>query len=128
MSLDGFIAGPNGEADWIIMDPEIDFKAIWGQFETLVMGRRPFRPVYRRMPFAPDLAVLAWAAAENRVFVTNDRNTMVGFAHQPAAAGEPGYNPLDGRSSHPTVLIDCVEGGASVSFLAPLARDKAAAF
>jgi hypothetical protein len=27
MSLDGFIAGPNGEADWIIMDPEIDFKA-----------------------------------------------------------------------------------------------------
>src|SRR5215813_9171691 len=24
MSLDGFIAGPSGEADWIIMDPEID--------------------------------------------------------------------------------------------------------
>jgi hypothetical protein len=26
------------------------------------------------------------------------------------------------------VLIDCVEGGASVSFMAPLPRDKAAAF
>jgi GNAT superfamily N-acetyltransferase len=26
------------------------------------------------------------------------------------------------------VLIDCVEGGASVSFMAPLARDKAVAF
>jgi GNAT superfamily N-acetyltransferase len=26
------------------------------------------------------------------------------------------------------VLIDCVEGGASVSFMAPLARDKAEAF
>jgi dihydrofolate reductase len=42
MSLDGFIAGPSGEADWIIMDPEIDFKALWGQFDTLVIGRRTF--------------------------------------------------------------------------------------
>jgi hypothetical protein len=25
MSLDGYIANPNEEADWIIMDPEIDF-------------------------------------------------------------------------------------------------------
>jgi dihydrofolate reductase len=39
MSLDGFIAGPNGEADWIIMDPEIDFRAIYRQFDAMVMGR-----------------------------------------------------------------------------------------
>src|SRR5262249_49268727 len=47
MSLDGFIAGPSGEADWIIMDPEgeIDFKAYWSQFDTLVMGRRTFEVV-----------------------------------------------------------------------------------
>lgn len=37
----------------------------------------------------PDTAVLAWAAAENRVLVTNDRNTMGGFAYQRVAAGEP---------------------------------------
>ena len=37
----------------------------------------------------PDPAVLAWAATENRVLITNDRNTMVGFAYQRAAAGEP---------------------------------------
>ena len=30
----------------------------------------------------PDPAVLAWAAAENRILITNDRNTMVGFAYQ----------------------------------------------
>jgi hypothetical protein len=33
----------------------------------------------------PDPEVLAWAAAENRVLITNDRNTMVGFAYQRAA-------------------------------------------
>lgn len=37
---------------------------------------------------ASDLAVLSWAAAENRILITNDRNTMVGFANQRIAAGE----------------------------------------
>ena len=42
VSLDGFIAGPNGEYDWIIMDPSIDFEGFFKQFDTLVMGRRTF--------------------------------------------------------------------------------------
>jgi dihydrofolate reductase len=42
MSLDGYIAGPNGEADWIIMDPDIDFTALFDQFDTFLMGRRTF--------------------------------------------------------------------------------------
>jgi predicted nuclease of predicted toxin-antitoxin system len=37
----------------------------------------------------PDREVLAWAAAENRILVTNDRNTIVGFAYQRVAAREP---------------------------------------
>ncbi|RPJ60280.1 MAG: dihydrofolate reductase [Acidobacteria bacterium] len=41
-SLDGYIAGPKGEADWIIMDPEIDFAALFNEFDTIVMGRRTF--------------------------------------------------------------------------------------
>ena len=45
MSLDGFIAGPNGEADWILMDPEIDFTFYWSRFDTLVMGRRTYEVV-----------------------------------------------------------------------------------
>lgn len=36
----------------------------------------------------PDVEVLTWAAAEGRVLLTNDRNTMVGSAYQRAAAGE----------------------------------------
>jgi hypothetical protein len=37
----------------------------------------------------PDSELLAWAAAENRVLITNDRNTMVGLAYRRVAAGEP---------------------------------------
>jgi len=42
MSLDGYIAGPQGEADWILMDPEIDFAALFAQFDTFLLGRRTF--------------------------------------------------------------------------------------
>jgi dihydrofolate reductase len=41
-SLDGYIAGPRGEADWIVMDPDIDFAALFAEFDTLLMGRRTF--------------------------------------------------------------------------------------
>jgi dihydrofolate reductase len=39
MSLDGYIAGPGGEYDWIVHDPDIDFAEIFSRFDTLVMGR-----------------------------------------------------------------------------------------
>jgi dihydrofolate reductase len=42
MSLDGYIAGPEGEADWILMDPDIDFNALFADFDTLLIGRRSF--------------------------------------------------------------------------------------
>jgi dihydrofolate reductase len=41
-SLDGYIAGPNGEFDWIVVDPEIDFAALYARFSGLVMGRRSY--------------------------------------------------------------------------------------
>ena len=45
MSLDGFIAGPKGEADWITMDPDIDFSEMFNQFDTVLVGRRTFEPM-----------------------------------------------------------------------------------
>jgi len=42
VSLDGFIAGPNGEYDWIVMDPSIDFAALYNEFDTAVMGRKTY--------------------------------------------------------------------------------------
>jgi dihydrofolate reductase len=47
MSLDGFIAGPNGEYDWIVMDPEIDFAAMMKDFDTFLIGRKTFDAMRR---------------------------------------------------------------------------------
>jgi dihydrofolate reductase len=41
-SLDGYIAGPKGEADWIVSDPDVDFRALYARFDTALIGRRTF--------------------------------------------------------------------------------------
>jgi dihydrofolate reductase len=41
-SLDGYIAGPNGEFDWIVQDPESDFGEMFAQFDTFLVGRKTF--------------------------------------------------------------------------------------
>lgn len=42
VSLDGFIATPNGEYDWIVADPAVDFAALFKQFDTAVVGRKTY--------------------------------------------------------------------------------------
>lgn len=44
-SLDGFIAGPEGEYDWIPMDPTIDFAAFYSTIDTVLMGRGTYEIV-----------------------------------------------------------------------------------
>ena len=53
MSLDGFIAGPDGEYDWIVMDPDIDFMALMGRFDTFLIGRKTFEAMRRMGDAAP---------------------------------------------------------------------------
>ena len=55
MSLDGFIAGPHGEYDWMVGDPALDYAAIHAQFDTLLMGRRTFEVARVRAAHWPDL-------------------------------------------------------------------------
>jgi dihydrofolate reductase len=48
VSLDGYIAGPKGEYDWIIMDPEIDFQEMFSQFDTMLVGRKTFELIKKQ--------------------------------------------------------------------------------
>ena len=41
-SLDGYIAGPSGEIDWIVADPTVDFAALYAEFDTVLLGRRTY--------------------------------------------------------------------------------------
>lgn len=50
-SLDGYIAGPRGEVDWIVHDPAVDFAKVYEAVDTVLMGRRTYQ--LTRQPGAP---------------------------------------------------------------------------
>jgi predicted nuclease of predicted toxin-antitoxin system len=56
---------------------------------------------------APDPVVLEWAAQENRVLLTHDRNTITKFAYERVAQGKPmpGVIEVD-RSVTMSIAID----------------------
>ncbi|HEX7050041.1 MAG TPA: dihydrofolate reductase family protein [Longimicrobiales bacterium] len=47
-SLDGYIADAKGGTDWIVAEPEIDFGALFDQFDTLLMGRLTYEDLLGR--------------------------------------------------------------------------------
>ena len=53
-SLDGYIAGPDGEYDWIVVDPDIDFAALFEDFDTILMGRKTYQ-VTRQQQGGPQM-------------------------------------------------------------------------
>jgi dihydrofolate reductase len=55
MSLDGFIAGPSGEHDWMIADPAIDYAAMHARFDTYLVGRRTYEVARVRAAGWPNL-------------------------------------------------------------------------
>jgi dihydrofolate reductase len=62
-SLDGYIAGPDGAFDWIPMDPEVDFGAIFAKIDTVLLGRRSYEVVLA--------GGQAWWAPGTRVYVAS---------------------------------------------------------
>jgi dihydrofolate reductase len=44
-SVDGYIEGPDGAYDWILVDKEIDFAATAKRFDTYLLGRKTYEVV-----------------------------------------------------------------------------------
>ncbi|MFL5402569.1 MAG: dihydrofolate reductase family protein [Gemmatimonadales bacterium] len=50
-SVDGYIAGPHGEVDWIVHDPAIDFAKVYESVDSVLLGRRTYE--LTQQPGAP---------------------------------------------------------------------------
>lgn len=50
-SVDGYIAGPHGEVDWIVHDPAVDFAKVYESVDTVLLGRRTYE--LTQQPGAP---------------------------------------------------------------------------
>lgn len=64
-SLDGCIAGPNGEYDWTITDPSQLIAALFKRLDTAVMGRKTFEVVLKHAQDGalPGLNVIVFSKA-----------------------------------------------------------------
>jgi dihydrofolate reductase len=50
-SVDGYIAGPRGELDWIVRDPAVDLTKVYESVDTVLLGRHTYE--LTRQPGAP---------------------------------------------------------------------------
>lgn len=96
MSLDGFIAGPKGEYDWITPNSGIDFAALYRQFDTLLMGRRTFDAMRAKGMSAKGMGMKAFVVSTTLKPEQHPDVTIVGNNVSETVAAlkaEPGPTP-----------------------------------
>ena len=89
-SLDGYIAGPNGEYNWIPMDPDIDFAALFAGYSAVVMGRKSYE-ISAAGGMGPSLPTYVYS----RTLEEGDREGVV-FSRD-AVAHVPTLKAMDGK-------------------------------
>jgi len=95
-SLDGYIAGPQGEFDWIPEDPSVDFSALFAKIDTVLLGRRSYEMILQRGsgPWSPSTRVYVFSRTlrpEEHPGVTvvgDDIDGVVGSLRGEAGDGE----------------------------------------
>ena len=140
VSLDGFIAGPSGEYDWIVADPSIDFAALFKEFDTAVMGRKTYEVLtaqggHGAMPgldvvvFSRTLPAAAYPGV--RIFNDNPREIVAALKAKPGGDIWLFGGGVLFRSLLEAGLVDTVEVavipvllGAGVPLLPPGASTK----
>lgn len=95
-SLDGFIATTDGGHDWIPNDPAVDFGAIFGAVDTILIGRRSFEAALRMGggPWSPSMRVFVFSTTlrqedhPNLTVVNSQAGTVVQRLRDEPGAGE----------------------------------------
>ncbi len=76
-SLDGYIAGPGGEYDWIPMDSTIDWKGFMSRFDTVLMGRRTYEITLTQHEGAPSPGMRPYVFSRTLRSADHPKVTMV---------------------------------------------------
>ena len=63
-SLDGYIARPDGSADWIPEDPDIDLATMFKRFDTVLMGRKTYEEAMKSPEAFSDLELHAFSRTQ----------------------------------------------------------------
>lgn len=95
-SLDGFIAGPEGEFDWIPEDQSVDFVALFAHVDTVLLGRRSYEVVMKMgaTPWKPGTRVYVFSSTlkpadhPEVTLVASDAEQVVADLRAEAGEGE----------------------------------------